>query len=116
MNEFFYNSFNKSSSDITSFQNMPGPSRDDNVLSEVEIDIGTVNSVMKTLPNNWNKTSEDADGFSYAILKGGGEVLAHQLCRLFKLSFANGLVPSDWKQSVIFPIKKKTSAVKVEDY
>lgn len=65
------------------------------------INFKTVNSVIRALPN---KTSEDADGFSYAILEGGGDVLTTQLCRLFQLSFTSGLIPSDWKKSVILKV------------
>ena len=110
MNDFFYKSFNKQSVDISSL-NLSNSNY--NLLNEVSIDSNIVNSIIRHLPN---KFSEDFDGFSYAMLKGGGDILAHQLTRLFRLSFSTGSVPQGWKKSVILPIKKKSSSLKAEDY
>lgn len=73
-------------------------------LNDVKIDFLTVKSIITMLPN---KRSEDNDGISYAILKGGGDILCYQLTRLFKLSFDKGRLPKDWKKSIIFLIEKK---------
>ena len=32
------------------------------------------------------------------------------------MSFSTGLIPQDWKKSVIFPIKKKARSLKIEDF
>ena len=101
MNDYFYNSFNKKS-DISSFINTNNCTA--NQLRDVKINFNAVKSIIRFLPN---KRSEDSDGFSYAILKGGGDILTHQLTRLYRLSFSAGLIPQAWKKSIIFPIKKK---------
>ena len=53
---------------------------------------------------------------SRVILKGGGDILTHQLTRLYRMSFSAGLIPQDWKKSIIFPIKKKTRSLTVDDF
>ena len=83
------------------------------VLDNININFKVVLEVIKQLPN---KYSEDREGFSYVVLKNGGDVLIQQLTRLFKLSFELGKLPQDWKCSMIFPIKKKSSSKTVEDF
>ena len=113
MNNFFYSSFNKRSNDthgtIVNSNDRPIGS----LLSDIEINFYVVKSVIKFLPI---KSSEDSDGFSYFLLKEGGDMLAYQLNRLFRLSFSTGMIPRDWKKSVIIPIKKKLSSIRVEDF
>ena len=112
LNKYFYNSFNHNSND-TGFSSVNMPIADGSKLTDIEINHNLVSSIIKHLPK---KRSEDYDGFSYAILKGGGDILSFQLTRLFKLSFTMGLLPQDWKKSIIFPIKKKASSITVENF
>ena len=103
LNEFFYNSFNKKSIDFSSITgNLNNTNK--NLLNEVKINFNIVKSIVRSLPN---KRSEDADGFSYAIIKGGGDILAYQLSRLFRLSFSTGQIPSDWKKVLSTQLRRK---------
>ena len=43
-------------------------------------------------------------------------MLAYQLNRLFQLSFLTGMILQDWRKSLIFPIKKKSFSIEVEDF
>lgn len=111
LNDYFHKSFNHNANTITY-----KPTNNDKgmeVLENVSINFETVRRILKELPN---KCSEDYDGFSYLILKGGGDILSFQLTRLFSFSFSVGQIPKDWKRSVICPIKKKTNPTTVEDY
>ena len=110
LNEFFFKSFNSEGKDIPSL-NME--SQSDIKISDVDINLANVRSVIKYLPN---KCSEDHNGISYTVIKGGGEVLALQLTRLFCLSFKIGQLPRDWKKSVIIPIKKKVTTNTMESF
>jgi hypothetical protein len=111
LNSFFYDSFNHSDTDFSVVMNTS--STVNAVLDNININSKAVYEVVKALPN---KFSEDQEGFSYVTLKKGGDVLIHQLTRLFKISFEQGKLPQDWKRSVIFPIKKKSSARTVDDF
>jgi hypothetical protein len=115
LSEHFYNCFNHNFKDKialnSNIDTKMSSDKDRNL--HVEVDFHVVKSIIKSLPN---KRSEDHDGFSYAILKHGGNILFYQLSRLFKLSLTKGKIPSDWKKSVIFPIKKKVTATTVDDY
>ena len=77
----------------------------------------TVRGVIRALPN---KRSQDHDGFSYAILKGGGDILSIQLSRLFELTLTRDTIPNDWRKSVIlvniFLLVKKPAAIDTEKF
>ena len=110
LNDYFYTSFNHSAKTAL----LVNANDDDNdILENVEISFETVKWMIKCLSN---KCSEDLDGFSYLVLKGGGDILSLQLTRLFTFSLSVGKIPHDWKKSVIYPIRKKTNSKKVEDY
>ena len=69
--------------------------------------------MVKSLPN---KCYEDINGLSYAIVKGGGDTLCHQLVRLFQLSLSTHSLPSDRKKSIIHPIKKKSNNSMISNF
>jgi hypothetical protein len=73
-------------------------------LSNIFVKFEDVRNTIKSLSS---KYSEDLNGFSYAMLKNGGKVLAKQIVRLFNLSLSSGEIPKDWKKSIIVPIRKK---------
>jgi hypothetical protein len=106
LNEYFYQSFSSVTSDLSTLrpntESQPAPT-----IKNVDINLDVVNSVIRYLPN---KRSEDHDGFSYNVIKEGGDILAFQLTRLFRLSFEYGRLPQDWKKSIIFPIKKRATS------
>ena len=110
LNDYFYNNFNRHVSDLTTTCTESATS---SALNDIVINFDIVCRTIKSLPE---KSSEDHEGFSYAVLKNGGNVLAHQITRLFKLSFINGQVPMEWKKSVIFPIKKKASTKTIDSF
>ena len=97
LNEQFYKCFNKQGKDIHTM-NLDTSVTDVKGLYAVNFEYQTVRDIIRTLPN---KRSHDYDGFSYAILKGGGDILASQLARLFSLSFKYEMIPNDWRKSVI---------------
>lgn len=105
LNQHFYDNFNHQhwSMDSVYSENLGCPSAKlCNTIVKFEDVYNTINS----LPN---KYSEDLNGFSYAILKNGGKVLAKQIVRLFNVSLNFGEIPKDWKKSIIVPIRKKIS-------
>ena len=109
-NKHFYDNFNHHNCDLSICDTDSSTSV---TLDTIDINFKVVHDIIKQLPN---KFSEDNEGFSYVILKNGGEVLIRQLVRLFKLSFGQAKLPHDWKLSVIFPIKKNVSNKTVEGY
>ena len=108
----FYNSFNHNANQADLKFSSPNSSKN-NDLTNIKINFDVVSRVVSSLPN---KCSEDREGFSYAIVKGGGDILSFQLCRLFQLSLSTESLPSDWKKSVIYTIKKKTNPKTVNDF
>ena len=83
------------------------------ILTNIKIDFHVVSRVVKSLPN---KCSEDLDSLSYAVVKGGGDTLSLQMCRLFQLSLKTESLPTNWKRSAIYPIKKKSNPKTVNDF
>ena len=110
LNDYFHKSFNHSSENELAVN---ATDDDEEILDNVNISFHKVQRIIQSLPN---KRSEDNDGFSYLILKGGGDILSLQLTRLFIFSLSTGKIPQDWKKSVIYPIKKKANPKTVEDY
>ena len=115
LNNQFYYCFNKNSDiihanskNLYSYVNL-------NIkgLPSIIIEFATVRDIIRALPN---KRSQDLDGFSYSILKGGGDILALQLTRLFVMSMQTETIPCDWRISVIFPLKKKSNSIDVADF
>ena len=115
LNNQFYNRFNKNSDSMhTNRKNLYS---DVNPyikgLNSIKIEFATVRDIIRALPN---KRSQDLDGFSYSILKGGGDILALQLTRLFIMSIQTKTISRDWRVSVIFPLKKKSNSIDVADF
>lgn len=113
--DHFYKSFNHNviTYDFSSAAYNFNSSSASKILSHMSINISAVSKQIKYLPKS---CSEDLNGLSYAIVKGGGDILALQICRLFNLSLSTESIPSDWKISVIHPIKKKSHPKSVNDY
>ena len=113
LNNQFYKNFNKQSSNLHTLMLDNSVNPDISKLHNVNIDFSTVRDVIRSLPN---KRSQDHDGFSYAILKGGGDILSLQLVRLFLLTFKCETIPNDWRTSVIIPLKKKSTGIDIENF
>lgn len=110
--DHFYSSFN-CNGNLSDQSNPVNCASLDHVLTEIKINFNVVSRIVKSLPD---KCSEDLDGLSYATVKGGGDVLLLQMCRLFQMSMSTGSLPSDWKKSIIYPIKKKSHPKTVNDF
>ena len=110
LNKHFYDNFNHHFSDLSSICT---ESEAISTLENIDINFDVVQKAINSLPN---KISEDHEGFSYAVLKNGGNILTFQIARLFKLSLTNGQLPVEWKKSIIFPIKKKVSGITVDAF
>ena len=89
LNEHFHNCFNHNSTNLRAMTSAYATEIIP-TLQNVKIDFYTVTRTIRSLPN---KCSEDLNGFSYAILKGGGDTLAYQLTRCFQLSLLTESIP-----------------------
>ena len=110
--DHFYNCFNHNGN-LPNSRNLISYVSTEKTLTNIKIDFNAVSRIVKSLPN---KCSEDLDGLSYAVIKGGGDILSLQMCRLFQMSLSTETIPSDWKKSMIYPIKKKTNPKTVNDF
>ena len=82
-------------------------------LSCINITVDDVYSVLKCIPP---KTSVDADGLSYMILKKGGSTLCLYLVQLFRLSLELRRIPIAWKTAIVVPIFKNGCKKDVRNY
>ena len=88
-------------------------SSDSKILSNIKVTAEDVHTILKRIPN---KTSVDADGLSYMILKNGGTVLCSYLSQLFSLSLLLHRVPNAWKTAVVVPIFKNGDKNDIHNY
>ena len=115
-NEYFASVFSASSSDsvvnsITDKLTKPISSSPDSRYISI-----SDHDVMKLLNKLPNKSSTDADGISYYILKKGGLSIAFYLSQLFSLSLKTYSLPAAWKMAVVSPIFKSGSRASVATY
>jgi len=66
----------------------------------------TYTDVLKVLKNLPSKSSTDADGLSYSILKLGQCAVAYLLSGLFNISLETAEIPHAWKMALVTPIHK----------
>ena len=106
-NQFFFNQFSDSSKyDIDiNFRN--------DTSYNYKIDFREVRKLLKSL--NQNK-SMGPDGISGRVLKMCAGSLAYPITYIYNLSFASGILPSQWKVANIVPIHKKGDKSLVENY
>ncbi|MEL6931311.1 MAG: reverse transcriptase family protein, partial [Cyanobacteria bacterium J06600_6] len=120
-NQSISNIFNKYFSSIficeskTNFPRSTSNVTKDNiaVVSSFDLSIDEVANILKRLPP---KTSTDADGLSYYVLKRGGVILATYLFHIFNLSLELCRVPSLWKIAMVTPLYKSGCKSFVHNY
>ncbi|MEL7308788.1 MAG: reverse transcriptase family protein, partial [Pseudomonadota bacterium] len=76
----------------------------------------TIDDVIKVVHNLPFKSSVDADGFSYKILKNGGLPLCSRLFDLYSLSLELSRIPTSWKTAVVTPIYKAGDKMDVRNF
>lgn len=113
LNDHFYNCFNHNAN--PNLYSSVSNSHTGKVLKNITINFDTVSRVIRSPPN---KCTEDLEGLSYALVKGGGDILSFQLSRVFILytGISTESLPENWKKSVIYPMKKKSNSKTVNDY
>ena len=110
-NDYFASIFSDSSTHMPTSAPMVLDS--DTSMNNICLTVEDVFKVLRYLPP---KTSIDADGLSYKILKEGGSSLGLQLFQLFSLSLETSRIPSSWKAAIVTPIFKKGSKLLVSNY
>ena len=113
LNEQFYKCFNKRSRNLNTINLESGSYLQGIGIQEVQFDFRIIRDIIRKIPN---KRSHDYDGISYAVLKGGGDILALQLDCFFKLTFKCESIPNDRRKSIIIPLRKKTTSIDIEDF
>ncbi|MEL7307440.1 MAG: reverse transcriptase domain-containing protein, partial [Pseudomonadota bacterium] len=86
---------------------------DSSYLSNISLTIDDVMTIFCNLPT---KSSVDADGFSYKILKNGGFPLCLRLFHLFSLSLEVSCIPTSWKSALVTPIFKTGNKMDVRNF
>ena len=71
---------------------------------------------LKKIVNNLKNTSEDEDGISTKILKDTFQIIGNRLLDVINESLSTGILPSEWKTSVIVPVPKVTNTILCEEY
>nr|CAD2172535.1 unnamed protein product [Meloidogyne enterolobii]CAD2172536.1 unnamed protein product [Meloidogyne enterolobii]CAD2175257.1 unnamed protein product [Meloidogyne enterolobii] len=72
-------------------------------LNDIDFDIINVVTELTALPNK----NSSFENISYKILKTYKDILAPDLCEIFRDSLDSGEVPCQWKRSYIVPVYKK---------
>jgi hypothetical protein len=73
-------------------------------------------AVFRKLCKQKSKTSVSHDGIPSLFLKMLAPALSDPLSRIFSTSFASGLVPKDWKHSIIAPAQKTSNNSSVSNF
>jgi len=93
-----------------SFTNVPKhdppsfPCQSNKIISDIDFDVQTVSSILKYLPR---KDSSSPDNIPYVILKNCQLSIAQNLTDIFRSSLDSGILPNQWKESIIIPLHKK---------
>ena len=82
-------------------------------MTELKIDNSMVDKKLKCLDTG---KSAGPDGIHPRILSEIKLILTDYLTRIFNLSLATGVVPDDWRTSIVVPLHKKGCKSKVENY
>nr|CAD2180569.1 unnamed protein product [Meloidogyne enterolobii]CAD2180571.1 unnamed protein product [Meloidogyne enterolobii] len=78
-------------------------------LNDIDFDIINVVTELSKLPNK----NSSFENISYRLLKSFKDILAPDLCEIFRTSLDSGEIPHAWKRSYIIPVFKKGNK---EDY
>ena len=83
------------------------------IISDIKVTVDDVSKILKNIPS---KTSVDADGLSYLVLKNGGTILCSYLYQIFSLPLELQRVPKAWKTAIVAPIFKNGDKKNVCNY
>lgn len=75
----------------------------------------TEDEVLSIIKNLKNKKSSGFDNLNVCLIKNVAKAISPILCHIFNLSFLNGIFPELLKSSVVVPILKNRSSLKIQN-